>query len=53
MFAVLDQQERLTGNQKRIILAAILGDALAAGAEFGGGGHALTIRRAPSTSTST
>ena len=28
MFALLDRQERLTGNQKRIITAAILGDAL-------------------------
>jgi putative MFS transporter len=28
MFEVLDRQERLTGNQKRIITAAILGDAL-------------------------
>jgi putative MFS transporter len=28
MFAALDQQARLTGNQKRIIVAAVLGDAL-------------------------
>ena len=28
MFQVLDRQERLTGNQKRIVTAAILGDAL-------------------------
>jgi len=28
MFEVLDQQTRLTGNQKRIVAAAIIGDAL-------------------------
>jgi MFS transporter, putative metabolite:H+ symporter len=28
MFEVLDQQTRLTGNQKKIVAAAIIGDAL-------------------------
>lgn len=29
MFDVLDRQTRLTGNQKKIIAAAVIGDALA------------------------